>query len=69
MRSNDYPRLGQEFADDGGMSAGTSTVAQKQMLPLLGMMWRGMWGATVATAAAQVIAAEKASDDLDDNRV
>jgi hypothetical protein len=48
-------------AEEMGMS--TTTLATKQMIPLLGMMWRGMWGATAATAAAQVIAADEDSDD------
>ena len=47
----------------------TTAVATKQMVSLLGMMWRGMWGATAATAAAQVIAAEDASDALEDELV
>ncbi|HKZ20898.1 MAG TPA: hypothetical protein VJQ57_12380 [Acidimicrobiia bacterium] len=41
----------------------TTTLSAKQMIPLLGMVWRGMWGATAATAAAQVIAADEDSDD------
>ncbi|MGH8925784.1 MAG: hypothetical protein ACRDWA_14285 [Acidimicrobiia bacterium] len=47
----------------------TTTIATKQMVPLLGMMWRGMWGATAATAAAQVIAAEVPGDDAHDELV
>ena len=42
-----------------------TTVVTKQMVPLLGMMWRGMWGATAATAAAQVIASNEDGDDTD----
>lgn len=50
----------------------TTTLAAKQMIPLLGMVWRGMWGATAATAAtaaAQVIAADEDSDDTVDETV
>ena len=47
------------------MEMSTTTVATKLMIPLLGMVWRGMWGATAATAAAQVIAADENSDDAE----
>jgi hypothetical protein len=46
-----------------------TSIATKQMVPLLGMVWRGMWGAAAATAAAQAIAAEEPSDDLEDQPV
>jgi hypothetical protein len=47
----------------------SSSVTTKQMVPLLGMVWRGMWGAAAATAAAQAIAVEEPSDDLEDQPV
>jgi hypothetical protein len=50
-------------AEAEGMSTGT--VAKKQMVPLLGMVWRGMWGAAAATAAWQVVADEETGDDSD----
>ena len=46
-----------------------TSLAARQMVPLLGMVWRGMWGAAAATAAAQAIAAEDSSEDLDEEPV
>ena len=34
-----------------------TTVETKQLIPLLGMMWRGMWGATLATSIVETLEA------------
>lgn len=44
------------------MTAATTLIEQTQLVPMLGMVWRGMWGATVATAVSQVLTADESDE-------
>ncbi len=41
----------------------STTVETKQLVPLLGMMWRGMWGATMATSIVETLEASEAEPE------